>query len=136
MKTATNDDKISDKHYAAIITRLRSADGFGVEASSGKFAGAWFSFSDSSGVDLRAADWAGVRREIEVRDKDDSGLGLTEPRLNELGGDTLDPLVFALAFGSGRISLFAGGALDDIESASLVDSGRRRPGGLAGAAAG
>jgi len=45
----------------------------------------------------------------------------------------LDPLVFALVCGSGRINRFTGGTLDDTESASLLDSGRRRPGGLAGA---
>jgi hypothetical protein len=104
-----------------------------VVASPGKFPGAWFSFSDSSGVDLRAADWAGARREVEERNEDDSGFGLTELRLKEVGGPVLDPLVFALVCGRGRINRFTGGTVDDTESASLLDSGRRSPGGLAGA---
>lgn len=81
-------------------------------------------------------DWVRVRREIEDREDDGSGLGPTELRLTESCGDALDPLVFALVCGGARISRFAAGAADETESASLLDSGRRRPGGLAGAVPG
>lgn len=61
----------------------------------------------------------GARFRMDVREDESSAGGEAELRLKEVGG--------------ARITRFVGAAADDTDSASLVDSGRRRPGGRVGA---
>ena len=76
---------VLDSHrYAVIITYLCNGAGFGVVTLSGKFPGAWFSFLDSPRVDLESGR-LGRQWEVEEHNEDNSGFGLTELRLKEIG---------------------------------------------------
>lgn len=70
-----------------------------------------------------------------VREEASSGVGEAELRLKEVGGPMLDPPALALLWGRGRTNRFGGPAAEDTDSASLLDSGLRSPGGRVGALA-